>query len=300
MPARPRSPASASMTSRIPPDAYAMVIGSMKSGTSSLFDLLAQHPAVCAAVAKEPEFFSEAQGHRVDVERYEDLYPFDPTVHSLCLEASTGYTKYPEEVGVAERIRAYGLRPRFIYIVRDPIERIVSQYNFGLMNDADWRSETLGGAYALEVSSYHLQLSRFLDVFPDRSRYYVVDFDDLKRAPVELAASVFAWLGLDPYAVTAAPPRNATQARSEAELKLVRSPVHRLRHLLPQSVRDGLKTVLRARGAPATREPTEAEAAELRAALHEDMLRFGEAFAFPVEKWGFQAGDATAHGTGAP
>lgn len=276
-------------THAIPPEAYVMVIGSMKSGTSSLFDLLAQHPAICASVAKEPEFFSETQGHRVEIEHYEDLFPFEPTRHEVCLEASTGYTKYPEEVGVPERIQGYGLQPRFIYIVRDPVDRIVSQYNYALMNDYAWQSEDLGGAYALEMSSYHLQLRRFLDVFPDPSRYLVVDFEDLKRAPADLASSVFAWLGLDPYAVSVAPPRNATPARSEAELKLVRSPVHKLRHLLPQSVRDKLKSMLRSKGASAAREPTAAERAELRAALRDDMHRFRETFGFPVEKWGFQS-----------
>ncbi|MEM1115118.1 MAG: sulfotransferase [Bacteroidota bacterium] len=276
------------MTSSIPPGAYAMVIGAMKSGTSSLFDLLTQHPAICASTAKEPEFFSETQGHRVEVERYEDLFPFDPATHAVCLEASTGYTKYPEEVGVPDRIAAYGLHPRFIYIVRDPVDRIVSQHNFARMNDFAWGGETLGEGFALDVSRYHLQLSQFLEVFPDRSRYRVVDFEDLKRAPADLAASLFAWLGLEPFAVDVAPPRNATQARSEAELALVRSPLHKLRHLLPPSVREGLKSVLRSRGTPATHEPTEAERAELQAALHDDMLRFEEVFGFPVETWGFR------------
>lgn len=264
-----------------------MIIGSMKSGTSSLFDLLVQHPAVCACVTKEPEFFSQTQGHRVDAERYEALFPFDSDRHAVCLEASTGYTKYPEEVGVPERMARYGLRPRFLYIVRDPVDRIVSQFTYALMNDYAWRGDDLRGAHALEFSSYHLQLDRFLRVFPDRSRYRVVDFDDLKRAPADLAASTFEWLGLDPFAVSVAPPRNATEARSEAELTLVRSPLHKLRHLLPQSARDRLKALLRDRGTPAAPAVTEDQRAELRDALREDMRRFGDAFEFPVEKWGF-------------
>ena len=53
------------------------------------------------------------------------------------MEASTGYTKFDER-GAAEAIHAYGLRPRLIYIVRDPFERIELHYNF-MLQDPAWR-----------------------------------------------------------------------------------------------------------------------------------------------------------------
>ncbi|MEM8598283.1 MAG: sulfotransferase [Bacteroidota bacterium] len=273
--------------SSIPADAYVMIIGAMKAGTSSLFDLLAQHPALCAARAKEPEFFSAHQAHRVAAERYESLFDFDPAHHTVCLEASTGYTKFPEEAGVPQRMKAYGVEPRFIYIVRDPVDRFASQLNYAHLNNYAWGDANLFGLLAASVSMYHRQLSEFLAVYPDRDRYFVADFDDLKADPEALCRSVTDWLGLPAARFDDAGPRNATPARSEAELRLTRSGLHRFRHLLPESLRAHIKAALRARGTPAKRDLTEAEVGQLRAWLASDMQRFKETFGFPVERWGF-------------
>ena len=40
------------------PSNFALIIGAMKSGTTSLFHLLAQHPEIAAASVKEPNYFS--------------------------------------------------------------------------------------------------------------------------------------------------------------------------------------------------------------------------------------------------
>jgi hypothetical protein len=86
------------MADRIPKDAYAIIIGSMKCGTSSLYSYLEGHPEICPAVGKEPEFFSENQAITVQV----DNYSVNDSVHKYALEASTGYTKYPSEPYVAK------------------------------------------------------------------------------------------------------------------------------------------------------------------------------------------------------
>ena len=80
-----------------------MIIGAMRCGTTSLFNYLAEHPEICPAINKEPEYFSENQGHKVQVDNYNDLWPYYNSNHKYVLEASTGYTKYPVEKGVAKR-----------------------------------------------------------------------------------------------------------------------------------------------------------------------------------------------------
>lgn len=275
------------MSDPIPPDAHVMIIGAMKAGTSSLFRLLEQHPAVCAARAKEPEFFSQHQGHRLEVDRYEDLFDFDRRTHRLCLEASTGYTKYPEEIGVPKRMEAYGLKPRFIYIVRDPVARIASHLNYAHVNNHAWASNSLFGFHAVTFSMYHTQLREYLTCYPDLSRYFIADFDELKNDPAGLVNALFRWLDLDPVPVELEPPANATPSRSKAELALVRSPIHRLRHLLPSGLRDQIKGFMRSRGTSANQSLTDTEEKQLREWLEPDVLRFGQTFGFPVEKWGF-------------
>lgn len=275
------------MPASIPPDAYVMIIGAMKAGTSSLFRLLEQHPAICAARAKEPEFFSEHQGHEVPVERYEDLFDFDLRTHRVCLEASTGYTKYPEETGVPHRMQAYGLRPRFIYIVRDPVERVSSHLNYADMNSYEWAASSLFGFYAVTFSMYHTQLRKYLACYPDRDRYFIADFDDLRKDPAGLVRDIFRWLDLDTAPIAVDARANATPPRSKAELALSRSPIHRIRHLLPTDLREQLKTILRSYGTPAKQDLTEVEKSQLHAWLEPDVIEFGRTFGFPVEKWGF-------------
>ncbi len=77
------------MPNAIPRDAYAMIIGAMKCGTTSLYDYLQGHPEICSAITKEPEFFSENQDHGVQVKNYSDLFSFDNSIHKYTLEAST-------------------------------------------------------------------------------------------------------------------------------------------------------------------------------------------------------------------
>lgn len=75
------------MDAPIKPDQYLIIIGSMKCGTTSLFDYLGQHPALCPSSKKATEHFSENQKHQVEVSRYEDFWPdFDPEVHRYALE----------------------------------------------------------------------------------------------------------------------------------------------------------------------------------------------------------------------
>ena len=92
------------MPNKIPKDAHAMIIGAMKCGTGSLYSYLSGHPQICPAITKEPEFFSENQGHGVEIENYKDLFFYDDSIHKYTLDGSTGYTKYPSEPNVPKNI----------------------------------------------------------------------------------------------------------------------------------------------------------------------------------------------------
>ena len=41
------------------PNNFVFIIGAMKSGTTSLFDILSQHPQVCPSKTKEPDYFTK-------------------------------------------------------------------------------------------------------------------------------------------------------------------------------------------------------------------------------------------------
>jgi hypothetical protein len=88
---------------------------------------------------KEPCYFVEQkvlrrvwpgqweQGYWRSVERYLSLFA-DAGGAAVIAEASTFYSQEPRFSGVAERILSFNPSARFVYIMRDPIERTVSHY----------------------------------------------------------------------------------------------------------------------------------------------------------------------------
>lgn len=265
-----------------PTDAYLMLIGAMKAGTSTLYEHLIEHPAICPCATKEPGWFTPRFRGPADAERYEDLWNFDPSVHRYALDGSTSYTKYPSQQGTPEAVADYGIEPRLLYIVRDPIERIVSHVNF--MADKGASVTRFDADHMVNTSRYHQQLERWLAVFP-RERLLLLDFDDLKRDPAAMLARIYGWLELDPVMPASFETRNKTRVRSPLERKLQGS---RLKRFVPAGARQRARKVVQ-RLAPSRdkRRPTDAELAKLRGLLRDDMLRLQSDFGVDVSRWGF-------------
>lgn len=211
--------------SLIPKDSYVMIIGAMKCGTTSLFNYLLSHPEICCAIDKEPEFFSENQQHGVDADSYESLFNFDPKIHKCTLEASTGYTKYPSEPRVPRNILAYGINPRFIYLVRNPFDRILSQYYFISRTTETPSEEELD--YMISISNYFVQLEEFRKCF-SKDRFLLLNFDCLKNQPKKVLLDIYRYLNLSPnYLPTEFPVFNATDISEAEKNRLILSDSHR-------------------------------------------------------------------------
>ena len=96
----------------------------MKSGTTTLFDLMAQHPDIVPCKVKEPDFFPNTDGKKLDDYH---LYWERRSEDKWLLEASVSYTKYPFVTGVPSSIWEAKLgEVRFVYVLRDPVLRIQS------------------------------------------------------------------------------------------------------------------------------------------------------------------------------
>ena len=269
----------------IPGDRYLLIIGAMKCATTSLFGYLAEHPAIAPATVKEPEYFSRQQGHRVDLARYEDLWPdFDPARHAWAMEASTGYTKWGEP-GVAERIHAYGIRPKLVYVVRDPFERIESHYNF-MLQDPDWQ-RNITDARLVQTSDYAHFADAYAAVF-GRENLLVLDYAELSGDPAAAVNRVAAFLGLDPVRTIAdASARNVTglpKSRLERGLRRLAPGVGRATpEALKRPVRGLLATIR-----PQKARLTPRQRARIAELLAPGMARLGAEYGVDVAKWGFE------------
>lgn len=104
-----------------------IIIGAMKSATSSLHVQLASHPGIFMSDPKEPNFFSDDDEYRRGTNRYLSLFA-GAGVGDLCGESSTHYTKLPDYPQTIPRMKALLPNVRLIYVMRHPIDRLVSHY----------------------------------------------------------------------------------------------------------------------------------------------------------------------------
>lgn len=274
-------------TAKLPNDAYVIIIGAMKCGTSSLFNYLASHPAICKCATKEPEFFSEHQRHRLKgVVAYERLWRFDPKFHRYALEASTGYTKYPEERNIPEKMYCYGIRPKFIYLVRNPFDRILSQYRHYLASQPQFDPSTpLTWSEFVDLSKYHLQLTQYRPYFP-RTNFLILDFDELTTAPHACLNKVYAFLNISGDACVPTTYAVHNPGPSVAEVLVARRRrLRRAMRLLPRPVRHwGGRMIGRILK---ERDFTAGERDAIWTQLAGEMRCFQEEYGFDVRKWGW-------------
>ena len=176
-----------------------VVIGAMKSGTSSLYEYLQAHPRIFMPEIKEPDYFATAESFDRRGGWYEALFR-DANGARAVGEASTSYTKFPDVIGVPERMAKALPDVRLIYVVRDPIERIRSQYLHELLMSE--QREPLEAALStharyVNYSRYWMQIQRFLEWFP-ADRLLVIKSESLRDERRATLASICRFLGVDP------------------------------------------------------------------------------------------------------
>ena len=103
-----------------------VIIGPLKSGTTSLFFYLAEHPEICASRIKETNYFQSLQLNKplANLKIYEKYFKHYKK-EKYIMEASqyiNGGTN------VAKSIKETLGRTRIISILRDPIERAFAIY----------------------------------------------------------------------------------------------------------------------------------------------------------------------------
>jgi hypothetical protein len=186
----------ASLEDRLP---TFLLIGAQKAGTTSLYEYLRSHPQVFMPRYKEPNFFVLEQNWGRGLEWYKQWFRPADSARAIG-EASTRYTMYPMHDGVPERIASTLSAPKLVYVVRDPIDRMVSHYLHLVSKGttrAPLKQALLGESWYITVSSYGLQLSRYLSYFP-RDQICVVVSEELRAEREQTLAQVFAFLGVPP------------------------------------------------------------------------------------------------------
>jgi hypothetical protein len=263
------------------PELTFLLVGAGKAASTRIFGWLDEHPQVCMARPKEPQFFS--CHFRVGPEAFWppffEHFSGEPHVG----EATPGYLHLPY---VPERIRATYPEARILMCFRDPIDRAYSDWWMSHARGDDpedferamricldrsdrsssdpeqsWidlRATSGTGRICarpyLEIGLYDEHLARYRRHF-DQARIKVLLFDDLVGDPRAAYAEICRFLGLPEERIVSTSARNPAMSRALARAR-------RLRHgrlgdaiarWVPASVRTGTKNLL-LRTAP-TRPP---------------------------------------------
>lgn len=106
-----------------------MIVGAQKAGTTALASFLSQHPEISFAADKEvhlfdnPDFDESWTYERINND-YKKHFP-DYKGQKLIGEGTPIYMYLPF---IAKRISAYNQRMKLIFLLRNPVERVISQY----------------------------------------------------------------------------------------------------------------------------------------------------------------------------
>jgi len=220
----------------------AVILGAMKSGTSSLHHYLVQQPGVIEPLRKEVHYFD------VNVERGERWYRAhfgregEP---GLNLDSSPYYLFHP---AVPRRLHERLPDAKLIVLLRDPVRRAYSHYwherdkgreRLSFEDAIAAEADRLGnseqrladGTLARSREHQHFsylargryaeQLDRWLAVFP-HEQLLVLKFEDLAREPLEALNRTLNFLGLPRAASVSLEARNTRKYSPLAETTAAR------------------------------------------------------------------------------
>ena len=287
-----------------------LVIGAMKCGTSSLHRYLDLHPQIAMSGAKELNFFlpvdagggagsavndreaallAERSNRGRGMRWYESQFAEAP----IRGESSVAYS-FPWFPDVAAEIASGLGEPSLIYVVRDPLERMLSHLDQFARRDPRPPAQALLDERSpyLQASRYATALAPFLERF-GRERLLIVDQARLRDERAAVLSEILGFLGLDPSPVLTSPVlefesnvssgkgrafRIAEKARSSAPGAAVAS-------RLPRGLRSRVADSLRRGSADGGAKLTAAQRAQLLALLEPEIAGVEKLTGWDLSRW---------------
>ena len=200
-----------------------IIIGAQKSGTTSLFDYLSQHPNLIPSYNKEVHFFDGGLNPHVDnfnkgLAWYLTHFPLklELTNNKKAFEASPLYLFNPL---VPKRISESIPNVKLIAVLRNPTERAISHYFHEkrkgresltieealqaeeerlklVINEQDYKNNMFMHKSYKMRGLYCDQIKRYLEFFP-MSNILILNSESLFKHPKNTLRRVFRFLGVD-------------------------------------------------------------------------------------------------------
>jgi hypothetical protein len=233
------------------------LIGAAKSGTTTLTDLMSQHPEIYIPYAKEPRFFSNDEFFQRGVDWFQETYYSKAGDAPVRLDASTTYLYWSSKV--APRLLDYDKDQniKIMAIFRNPVQRAYSMY-WQMRRDVTVKL-SFQEALATEEESFRQNFEAFsyygkirygifrggcyaslikpyLNLFPPE-RILLLLQDDLLADPDTTLAGVYSFLNVEPIAQKLVASNPAVTARNRKLQGFLLRPSGILRQLLKQVTR---------------------------------------------------------------
>jgi len=230
------------------------LVGAAKSGTTTLTDLLTQHPRVYLPFAKEPRFFSNDDFYNRGFQWFQDMYYSKARGFPVRMDASTPYLYWSEKV--APRLSDYDQDQniKIMAIFRNPIQRAYSMY-WQMMRDVQFNI-SFKDALATEEASfrenyeslsyfgktryglfrggcYATLIQPYLERFP-AERILLLLQDDLLNDFEMTMSRIYSFLEIDPITQTLGLSNPAVTARNRNLQEFLLRPSGILQRLLKQ------------------------------------------------------------------
>ena len=193
---------------------YLIIGGTTKAATTSVFLYLRDHPEVCAASSKETRFFLDSSYPLPAKYRLEDGLRHYEEYFRHCkgqpvrVEATPDYLYSP---GTAAKLLALLPDVRVVFLLRDPVSRLVSWYRYAQQIDQlgktvsledyvkaqleDRRADRPQHLRALEQGRYGGYLKEYVDVL-GRERIHIGFFEHLSADPRSVMSAICDFAGL--------------------------------------------------------------------------------------------------------
>lgn len=187
-----------------------IIVGAQKAGTTTLHYALNQHPDIFMTdPIKEPGFFLPLETMRsyyanknIHFNSKEEFFQKHLTKgykgQKYLGESSTFYTTLEwSSKDLAKRIKDYNPSAKLIYIIRSPLQRIISHYRHELKKRKDLKfDEFLNNPEALGISAYEQRIKPFAEMFEDE-KILLINFDFLIKHPFEQIVKILQYLNIE-------------------------------------------------------------------------------------------------------
>ena len=205
-------------SSRVLPDF--IIIGTVRSGSTSLYYNICEHPSVLEAAYDEIGYFDS--NYHLGENWYRSMFPTQKIMNKI--REDTGYSITGEDTPfyfwkkeVAERILSDMPETKLIVILRNPVDRAYSNYNLAVRenNEKLTFEEAIGEEIEfLSKNSFRETVDRFrsyltkgmyvnqikpwLDIF-SREQLHFLSTEQMKNEPCETLDLVFKFLSIPSY-----------------------------------------------------------------------------------------------------